>query len=340
MATWDITVPAGSGVGEGGSGSSAITEPGNFDGATITDVSVVGTPSLTSDGATDDTISVYWYVTTDVPANVYGGASSTQGICSGTLGDSVSSDTIADDTASPAPGTAVAADWDEIRYGVAYTSNKMGDAETCSWSSFTIRVTYTPSAITGSGSPSLPLLTASGTGERIVDGTGAPSLPLLTAAGTGAVNPADVSGSGAPSLPLLTASGTGERIVDGTGAPSLPLLTASGAGERIIDGTGAANLPLLTAAGASERIVDGSGDVTLPLITASGAGERIVSGTGAPNLPLLTASGSGSVGGQISGSGTPTLPLLTAAGAGTVTGVGGATNKRVRGMMSFGRMMS
>lgn len=148
MATFDITVPAGSGVGNSDTAAAAFTEPGDFDGATIDDVSVVGTPTITSDGATDDTIGIRWRIQTDGDAAIWGDyGSDAVSACSAVLGDSVSSDTITDGSApSPAPTTAVAADWDEIAYLANYNASGMPDAETCSWSAFTIRVTYTPAA--------------------------------------------------------------------------------------------------------------------------------------------------------------------------------------------------
>ncbi len=147
MATFDITVPAGSGVGNADTASSAFTEPGDFDGATIDDVSVVGTPTITSDGITDDEVGVRWRIQTDGGVAIWGDyGSDAVSLCSAVLGDSVSSDTITDGSApSPNPATAVAADWDEIAYEANYNASGMPDAETCSWSAFTIRVTYTPS---------------------------------------------------------------------------------------------------------------------------------------------------------------------------------------------------
>lgn len=147
MATWQFTVNAGSGVTDPGSGSNAITEPGDFGGATITDVSVDGTPSLTSDGTTDDTIGVRWRVQTSTGTAVWGDyTNDASSMCSASLGDSVASDTITDGSSpNPSPGTAVAADWDEVAYSTNYTANMMGDNEACSWSAFTVTVTYTPS---------------------------------------------------------------------------------------------------------------------------------------------------------------------------------------------------
>lgn len=149
MATWDITAPAASGIGETASGSSAaLTPPGDFDGATIDSVTILSAPTLDSDSATDDTIGIRWEISDSVTAAVYGDNSSAGSdaisLCSASLGDSVSSDTITAGSApSPAPTIAVAADWDRVRYESNYSSSMKKDDETCSWSAFTIRVTYT-----------------------------------------------------------------------------------------------------------------------------------------------------------------------------------------------------
>ena len=147
MATFDITVDAQSAQGDGASGSNVFTEPGDFDGATIDDVSVVGSPTVTSDGITNDTIGVRFNIETSTGTDIWGGVGSdAASACSALLGDSVSSDIITDGSApSPAPGTAVAADWDQVAFLVNYAKNGKDDAELVSWSSFTIRVTYTPS---------------------------------------------------------------------------------------------------------------------------------------------------------------------------------------------------
>jgi hypothetical protein len=170
----------------------------------------------------------------------------------------------------------------------------------------------------GEGAPSLPLLTASGTGKKVRKGTGSPSLPLLTADGTGDVTtgPPTHPGTGSPSLPLITASGSGKLTRKGVGAPTLPLLTASGTGKKVRKGTGAATLPILTASGTGKKTRKGSGAPNLPILTASGTGKRTLRGSGAPTLPLLTAAGTGR--GPIKGSGSPNLPLLTASGVGQI----------------------
>jgi hypothetical protein len=140
----------------------------------------------------------------------------------------------------------------------------------------------------GSGSFAYALKPAGG--ATTYTGSGTPTLPLITASGSGRIIR---KGSGAVTLPLLTASGAGKKTVKGSGAPQLPLLTASGAGKKTVKGTGSPSLPLLSAAGAGKRTVKGSGAPQLPLLAAAGTGKKTVKGTGSPTLPLLTAQGSG-----------------------------------------------
>lgn len=147
MATWDITAPAGSGQGAAHDVATAITEPGDFDGATIDSVQVISAPTMASDGETDDTAIFRWWIQTDGGTAIFGSNAANAAICDVNWGPSLTESplTIADDTArSPNPTTAVAADWDEIRSDCTYTANMMGDNETFTWSAFTIRVTYTP----------------------------------------------------------------------------------------------------------------------------------------------------------------------------------------------------
>lgn len=179
----------------------------------------------------------------------------------------------------------------------------------------------------GSGTPSLPLITSSGSGESGQIGQGGDAAPfphLGLLFGSGA---ATYSGSGTPSLPLLTASGSGTKARKGTGTPSLPLVTATGAGTKARKGSGTPSLPLPTAAGTGRRGLKSTGASSLPLITATGAGETDAlvtwSGSGTPSLPLLTASGTGTKARK--GDGTATLPLLTATGAGTKARTGTGT---------------
>lgn len=159
MATWTIQVNGQLAQGSGASGTHATTlgeaQPGDFDGATINSVSVSGTPTAVSNGTTNDTIGVRFWIQTSAAVDVYGSNSANTAICSATLGDSVASDTIADDSStSPAPGTAVAADWDNVAWAINYINNAMPDGETIDWdtgagNSFNIVVDYTAAAAGG-----------------------------------------------------------------------------------------------------------------------------------------------------------------------------------------------
>ena len=156
MATWTITVSAASNQGDGASGTTALTGgnavPGDFDGGTITDVSVSGTPSVSCPTAPpkDDTIGVRFRVQTTGGTAVYGdNTSDAVSMCFATLAGAATSGTIADGSApSPAPSTAVAADWDEVHYLINYANSGMPDGEQISWSAFDIVVTYTPGNVT------------------------------------------------------------------------------------------------------------------------------------------------------------------------------------------------
>ena len=130
--------------------------------AEITDVSVVGTPSLTTNsGPTNDTVGVRWHIETSTGTAVWGDTGSdAASACSAVLGNGVSSDTITDGSApSPAPTTAVSADWDNVASQANYTAQAMPDGETVDWNSFTLRVTYTPGQAPISKSPDLKALT-------------------------------------------------------------------------------------------------------------------------------------------------------------------------------------
>jgi hypothetical protein len=177
----------------------------------------------------------------------------------------------------------------------------------------------TGATFSGSGTATLPLATASGTGTKERKGTGTPSLPTVTASGTAS---RALKGSGAPTLTLITGSGAGKKERAGTGSATLPLQTASGVGKRDLKSTGAPTLTLVTASGSGSvappggSTQTGSGSATLPGLAASGVGTKERKGTGTPSLPSLTASGAGSR--ALKGSGTPSLSLLTAEGVGTM----------------------
>lgn len=85
---------------------------------------------------------------------------------------------------------------------------------------------------TGSGTLTLPALTASGTGTASASGAGTLTLPALTASGAGT---ASATGTAALTLPALTASGAGISRASGSGSLTLPALTVSGFGGEPAD---------------------------------------------------------------------------------------------------------
>jgi hypothetical protein len=181
----------------------------------------------------------------------------------------------------------------------------------------TLIVDYTAAAGSeGSGTPSLPALTAAASGYMQPNGTGTPTLPKLTASATGNQ---PFTASGTPSLPSLTASATGVMQPSGTGAPSLPALTAAAEGTHTDEkiGTSETILPQLTASASGYMVPTGTAADTLPALTAAATGQHTQSGSGTPSLPALTASASATH--AQSGSGTPSLPALTAASSGLHT---------------------
>jgi len=193
MPIYDITVPAKSGIGGTDAAADAIAAPpGDFDGAVINSVVIVGSPTITSDGQSDDSLTIRWAIQNDAFNNTYGNVS-TDGfsLARAPLGDSEASATIiGSGSTSPAPTIAVAADWDQVRYSCFYSANMMADAETVSWNAWTIRVTYTPigppdiisvqnrwtTPVTGAaheawniiGSPNFPQVVALDTGYALI----------------------------------------------------------------------------------------------------------------------------------------------------------------------------
>jgi len=148
MATFDITVGAQSAQTHPVTRSDNFTTPGDFDGATIDSVVVVGSPTITSDGVTDDSFFMRWEIQTSIAVAIFGNNDAdTTSVCFAVLGDLDSSDVITDGSArSPNPTIAVAADWDRVGATSTYSPNMMADNEAMSWDAFTIRVTYTPLA--------------------------------------------------------------------------------------------------------------------------------------------------------------------------------------------------
>lgn len=195
--------------------------------------------------------------------------------------------------------------------------------------------THTAPTYTGSATPSLPAATASGTGTHtapVYSGSGTIATQALTAAASGTHTAPTYAGTATPSLPALTATGTGTHTAPtytGSAAVTLPVLTAAGEGTQTTEylGTGAATLPALTGSGTGTHTAPtytGTATPTLPAITAAGVGifaSAVYSGSGALALPLPTVAGSGTfTAPTYSGAGALTLPLLALAGVGTHSG--------------------
>lgn len=154
----------------------------------------------------------------------------------------------------------------------------------------------TPPAVSGTGSPSLAALTASGAGQLRYSGSGAATLGALAASGAGVVS-GGVAGNGAPILAPLTASGAGVLRYSGTGAPSLAALTLAGSGSisGVVSGPGALTLTPLTASGAGVLSYSGSGSPALAPVLVAGAGlvtPPPITGSGALILSALVCVGS------------------------------------------------
>lgn len=148
MATWTIQISAQSGQGSGASGTHATTlgeaQPADFDNATITSVSVSGSPSTTVSGAGNDEIGVRFIIETSTGTDIYGSTGSDAAtMCYAPL-DTAGSTIVDGTSTSPAPTTAVAADWDNVYWEINYSANAMPDGQTLGWSQFDVVVTYTP----------------------------------------------------------------------------------------------------------------------------------------------------------------------------------------------------
>lgn len=155
MPNWDITVPAGTGVGAGsGNNNSDISGsvPGDFDGATINSVTLISPPNVTlAANSSNDTMTLRWWIRTSGGTAVYGsGGADADAIayCPINPFNLLPTAISAGGAPTPAPSTAVAADWDQVYWQWVYSVAGKDDLSTCSWTSYTIRVAYT---VSGSG---------------------------------------------------------------------------------------------------------------------------------------------------------------------------------------------
>jgi hypothetical protein len=161
MATWTIQISAQTSVAHTASGTHATTlgeaQPADFDGGTINSVSVSGSPSTTVNVSDNDMLGVHFIIETSAGTDIYGtaggggGSNNDSTMCYAAL--NASSSTIVDGASTtPAPTTAVAADWDNVYWEVQYDAVQMQDAtREISWSQFNVVVDYDP--------PPAPVLT-------------------------------------------------------------------------------------------------------------------------------------------------------------------------------------
>ena len=153
-----------------------------------------------------------------------------------------------------------------------------------------LEVTWELPAYSGSGSPTPPMQTATGTGDSAnppTSGTGTASAPSQTASGTGSSSNTPATGTGSAPAPQETSAGTGSSSnpeTSGTGTASAPTQSATGTGatesEPPFVGTGEVPVPVETAAG------EGSSDN--PVTVGEGlaaAPEAVASGHGSTYLP-------------------------------------------------------
>lgn len=139
-----------------------------------------------------------------------------------------------------------------------------------------------------------------------VTGSGTPSVPSVTMSGSGNVSASspNVTGSGTPSVPAVTMSGTG-NVAEPSGDPAV---FSVGGAQNLV-------MPSVTMDGAGSNALQGSGTPVFPSITMSGVGLAVTSitGSGTPSFPLITVSGTGQVvtPGLVTGTGALTMPSVT-----------------------------
>jgi hypothetical protein len=152
MATWTIQINAQTGVSVSASGTHATTlgeaQPGDFDGATINSVTVSSPPTTSVNVSDNDTLGVHFIIETSAGTDIYGTAGGADSATMCFAAESTTGSTIADGSStSPAPTTAVAADWDNVYWEVTYSQVQMADAtREISWTQFNVVVDYTASA--------------------------------------------------------------------------------------------------------------------------------------------------------------------------------------------------
>ena len=163
-------------------------------------------------------------------------------------------------------------------------------------------------AIAGTGTPTVPAITATGAGAVALAGGGSPSVPAVTSAGAGAL---PLAGTAAAAVPAVTSAGAGAVSIAGTGSATISPVTSagSGSGPNSIAGTGAPAVPDVTSAGAGALGLAGAGSPAVPAVTSSGAGAVALAGSSSAAVPAVTGSGSGAV--ELAGTGAAVIGPVT-----------------------------
>lgn len=151
------------------------------------------------------------------------------------------------------------------------------------------------------------LLTVNFTPPAPFSGTGSPTPPTQTASGSGASSNPETTGTGSASAPSQTSSGTGSSAnapVTGSGSAAGPAETALGTGSSSnpeTSGAGTASPPTQTATGTgateSEPPFVATGEAAAPVESASGTGSSdapAFAGEGVAINPEPAATGGGS----------------------------------------------
>ena len=172
--------------------------------------------------------------------------------------------------------------------------------------------------LTASGTPAIDALTASASANQILKPSGAVTLDGLTASATATASTALLA-SGNPSIEVLTSAGILNNFEDAEGFPTLEVIIASGVAEKIagtLTASGTSSVTVLTAsATASLAALTGSGTPFLAGLTASGQAIQTHMVSGSPIVPVITSSGSGEIVGKLGSSGAPSIDVITASGS-------------------------
>jgi len=157
-------------------------------------------------------------------------------------------------------------------------------------SSAILQVTYTPPVL-GTLGVTLGALAVAAAAAVSVGGTGTPTLGVLTASGTAVVS-SGVAGTLSSTLSALTETGTGGVAVAATSVPTLGAATLSGTAAVTAGpvGTLAATLGALTLTGSAATAIVASAAPTLGALTQTASAQVALDGDLAASLGALTSS--------------------------------------------------